>query len=456
MKYFVTSRLSENISETPEGFLLCLGVPIARTGEMVYGPGESPVECGPDGKAIVSRDAKEVFRPETIASFEGKAFTIKHPEEFVSPKNWSVLAKGHLQNVRRGTGEHTDSMLADILVTDADAIALVKGGVREVSCGYECEYIQTGIGRGMQSNIIGNHCALVEQGRAGASYAINDQQGAKMSKLSEKIKGIFAKAGDEAAKVVDDSGGTDKGEEVPKWAKQFMATVKDAMTEVASMSQPSKSADEDDKDEKDKKAKDKKAKDADKENESCDEEGEADPMEARMEKLEAKLDALMEKLSGGEDADEDDKDKDKSKDEDGEGEAEDADEEESEDDDFEESPANTKDEASRIEILAPGAKFSGKDAKRKALMKAYESKDSKSVIMKLSGGKEVDLKKASQKTIDHLFVGASEVVGIYRTKDFTKWKQVRDSQSDMDFAAGAEMTPEKINEMNAKHYKGAH
>lgn len=422
---------------------------------MVYGPGESPVEVGPNGTALISRDAKEVFRPETIASFEGKAFTIKHPEDFVNPGNWGVLAKGVTQNVRRGTGEHANSLLADILVNDVDAIALVKGGVREVSCGYECEYVQTGIGIGTQTNIIGNHVALVEQGRAGSTYAINDQQGAKMSKLSEKIKGIFAKAGDEAAKVVDESSkpAVAAGEEIPKWAEKFMTTVKDAMTAVAEGSQPSKMADEDE---------EKPAKKADKKSE--DEGGEEG---SRLDKLEAKVDALIEKLSKGADEeemmDEDkDADKDKSKDKDEEcadeeGEAEDADEEESEDDDFEKTPA--ADEKSRIEVLAPGAKFSGKDAKRKALMKAFEAKDSKQVIMNLCGGKAIDLKKASQKTIDHLFIGASEVVGLYRTKDFSKWKQVRDSQADVEYGAGEGKTPDQINEINKKFFankEGAH
>lgn len=445
MKYFITSHLSDNISETPEGFLVCTGVAIARTGEMVYGPGESPIEVGPDGIARVYRDAREVFRPETLASFEGKAFTIQHPEDFVGPKNWSVLAKGMIQNVRRGRGENANDIVADILVTDEEAIKLVRGGVREVSCGYECEYIQTGIGLGMQTNIIGNHVALVEQGRAGSSYAINDQQGAKMSKLSEKIKGIFAKAGDEAAKVADEAsnGAGDKAdkEEIPKWAKTFMTTVTDAMTQIASMSQPSKMADEEEEEKKKSKDEDKE----DKKSEDADMPPWADAICKRLDALEGK----------GKDEDKDDE---KSEDEESEEMSdEDMDEEESEDDDFEETPAaSAHDEASRIEILAPGSKFSGKDAKRKALKKACESKDTAAIITNLNGGKKIDFKKASQKTIDHLFIGAAEVVSLYRTKDFTKWKQVRDSQT-TEFGASEGMSPEKINEINAKHYnEGAH
>src|ERR1019366_7797155 len=99
MKFYTTSKISENMHETPEGYLVCVGVSIARTGEMSYGPGETPLEVGPDGIVLVTRDAKEVFRPETIASFEGKAVTLAHPTEFVSPINWTVLTKGVLQNI---------------------------------------------------------------------------------------------------------------------------------------------------------------------------------------------------------------------------------------------------------------------------------------------------------------------------------------------------------------------
>jgi len=441
LKYFVTARLSENIHETPEGFLVCVGVPIARTGEMIYGPGESPIKVGPDGKAIVTREAKELFRPETIASFEGKAFTLKHPEDFVNPKNWKVLAKGVLQNVRRGSGENENDMLADVLVTDHEAIALVKAGLREVSCGYEAEYIETGVGRGMQTNIIGNHLALVEEGRAGAAYAINDQKGAKMKKLSEKIKGIFAKAADEATKVVDEGGDekeTETGDEMPAWAeklqKQNLALqkqVKDAVTQMGSMAKAGDKEEEE------------KSEDADDPDKKKDAMDEAPAWAKDMVKC---MNAMMDKLGKGKDADKDDDD-DKSEDAEEEEESEDAD---ADDDDFEETPASTsKDEAARIEILAPGLKAKGKDAKRVALLTAYKSKDHKVIIDTLNGGKAVDFKKASAKTIDHLFIGASEMIGLARTKDFSKWKQVRDTSAS---EGGEPMSADKINEINEKFY----
>lgn len=202
-KFYCTTKLSENISETPEGYLFCVGVPIARTGVMEYGEGETPLEVGEDGIVYVSRDAEEVFRKQTMASFEGKPITIKHPEEFVNPKNWRELTKGSIHNVRRAAEKDEDGedvLEADLLVTEGFAISLVKAGLRELSCGYEAEYEQTGKGKGKQTKIVGNHLALVEEGRAGSSYAINDHKGKVTmgNKIAEKLKKLLGQTIDEA------------------------------------------------------------------------------------------------------------------------------------------------------------------------------------------------------------------------------------------------------------------
>lgn len=188
-KFYCTSKLSENIAETPEGYLLCLAVPIGRTGVMEYGEGETPLEVGDDGIVYVTRSAEELFRKQTMASFEGKSFTIKHPEEFVNPDNWKDLTKGTLHNVARSPELDEDGeevLLADILITDKMAIGLVKSGLRELSCGYEAEYKQTGKGKGRQTNIVGNHLALVDEGRAGSTYAIRDHN--RKADMKNKLK----------------------------------------------------------------------------------------------------------------------------------------------------------------------------------------------------------------------------------------------------------------------------
>jgi hypothetical protein len=167
---------------TPEGFLLCEGVRIARTGNQKYAAseltdqqtGKPAVEPGPDGTVIIGREPSEVFRDETIQSFEGKPVTVEHPIKFVDPSNWKHVAVGTTHNVRQGEGDDEDYLVADLLITDEAAIDHVNRDMPEISCGYDSEYEQTQTGRGLQKNIVGNHVALVDRGRAGPRCSIRD------------------------------------------------------------------------------------------------------------------------------------------------------------------------------------------------------------------------------------------------------------------------------------------
>ena len=172
-----TEQIGPNMSKLPNGSLLCRNVPIARVGWMVYGPGETPIEVSKDtGLAYVVRDAETLFSPECIGSFMGAAIVDEHPDDDVTPDNWRKLSKGFATtNVRQGTGDDADILLADLIITDADLIKAVLDGKREVSCGYDADYSQTGEGQGKQTGIIGNHIALVEKGRCGPRCAIGDR-----------------------------------------------------------------------------------------------------------------------------------------------------------------------------------------------------------------------------------------------------------------------------------------
>ena len=164
--------ISPHQLETGEGFLICRNVPIARTGEQDY----TGDEVGAPGKDVVKvfRPPEEVFNAAAIASFEGKPFTNDHPPVLLTPDNATQYTVGHVQNVRRGTGEFADYLVADIHIHDAATINEIQNGKREISCGYECEYTDNGDGTLTQSNIRGNHVALVTEGRAGAKAAIMD------------------------------------------------------------------------------------------------------------------------------------------------------------------------------------------------------------------------------------------------------------------------------------------
>ncbi|EEM5878853.1 DUF2213 domain-containing protein, partial [Salmonella enterica] len=182
MKYFFNTRLGETRYQLADGSLLCRDVPIGRTGKQLYGAADLP-NLKPDkfGEIVVTRSPEQVFHPATLASFEGMSITILHPEDengnvrLVNPENWKELAVGHLQNVRRGTGDQADLMIADIIIKDEYAIQLVEDGLRQVSCGYDAEYDQTEPGKAEQVDITGNHVALVPKGRAGNRCAIGDR-----------------------------------------------------------------------------------------------------------------------------------------------------------------------------------------------------------------------------------------------------------------------------------------
>ena len=176
-KAFYGSRISENRIRTPEGFLICKNVPIAKVGTQQYLGEELGLERYENILVEVVRTEQEVFSPKTIASFEGKPFTDDHPEqsEFVTTENYKQYVKGHVTNVRRGEGDFSDKLLADIIVYDKTVIEEIESGrKREISCGYGCDYGINENGNILQINITGNHVALIEEGRAGHSVRILD------------------------------------------------------------------------------------------------------------------------------------------------------------------------------------------------------------------------------------------------------------------------------------------
>ena len=190
MKAFYGSKLSAHMTETPEGFLICQGVPICRTGKQQYLPREIG-EKG-DGLVDVYREEEEVFKPSAMASFEGKPVTDDHPPKEVDPHNYGSYMKGAVQNVRRGKGEESDNIVCDLVIYDAGLINKIKHGKREVSCGYDCRYVDNGDGTYHQADIIGNHVAVVDSGRAGKSVSIKDSK-PKGGKGRMSRKNIFAR-----------------------------------------------------------------------------------------------------------------------------------------------------------------------------------------------------------------------------------------------------------------------
>ena len=185
-KAYFGSRISDHILKTPEGFLICKDVPIARTGTQQYRGCEfgGPVA---DGIYNVQRPEAEVFDRAAVASFEGKPVCDEHPEEDVTPDNYGRYMKGVCRDVRRGDGDLSNCLVADLVIYDADLINKIEAGKREISCGYDCLWNPTSDSSYDQLEIRGNHVAVVDRGRAGHKVAIRDtaddkKGGIKMSK----------------------------------------------------------------------------------------------------------------------------------------------------------------------------------------------------------------------------------------------------------------------------------
>ena len=183
--------ISPNQLETGEGFLICRNVPIARTGMQQYRGREIGLET--DEIVEVWRPESEVFDPAAMASFEGKPVTNDHPTELVTPDNVARYEMGHIQNVRRGSGEFSDFLLGDLHIHDAELIKAIRNGKRQISCGYECEYIEED-GKVNQSNIRGNHVAVVDEGRAGVKAAIMDSINSNQPEKAERNKRMGKKS----------------------------------------------------------------------------------------------------------------------------------------------------------------------------------------------------------------------------------------------------------------------
>lgn len=280
MKAFYASRISEHRSKTPEGYLIALGVPIARTGYQEYKADE--IGEGGHDKVQVWRDPQQVFNAATIASFEGKSITNQHPPVFLTPENDMAYAKGHAQNVRKSKEPLPDgeyALLADLIIKDAQLIQEIENGKEEISAGYECEYEPLGAGKFAQVKIVGNHVAIVASGRAGEYVRILDSatepgKESSVDGTKEEVNfGVIAKAMDflrslgwkDPAQVRDaESEAVKRNEEKAKEANQLKLRVADDDDDKkAKDDDDNKKAKDDDDDKAKAKDDDKKAKDDD-------------------------------------------------------------------------------------------------------------------------------------------------------------------------------------------------
>lgn len=200
---YAPEQIGRTRYRTPEGYLMCMDVRLARTGPMLYTVDElgGKIESAGTNMITVLRDADVLFNPDTILSFAGKPVTNDHPIEFVHPGSFQDASIGTCLNPRRGVGIDADYLIGDLLICDQQAIKDIDDLKREISLGYDADVEQIKPGLGRQTSVIGNHVAVVRRGRAGPSCAIRDGA-SEMAKPTrtwmDRIRTAF-KANDEAA-----------------------------------------------------------------------------------------------------------------------------------------------------------------------------------------------------------------------------------------------------------------
>lgn len=190
MKYDEKIKISTNQSLTSEGFLVCKNCALATTGGRMYHTSELPeLEADADGVVTIFRDSACLFAPETLASFEGKPITLGHPPggANVDPTNFKDYAVGTIHNARRGENEQSDSLVADLLIFDPYVIKTVTSKrLTELSLGYTSVETSKGPGLAYETQMTGNHVAIVPIGRNGPLCSIRDTGDVNMAEPTPK------------------------------------------------------------------------------------------------------------------------------------------------------------------------------------------------------------------------------------------------------------------------------
>lgn len=166
---------------TQDGYMAAF-VRAARTGIQDYlgsevGKPEMPV-------VRVYRPEAEVFNRDTLNSFTSIPVTNDHPPVAVTADNWKQYATGNTGEEWARDGEF---MKVSVLVKDAETIKAIRSGKKQLSCGYQCDLKwEAGIttdGKpydAIQTNIRGNHLAIVSAARGGPQLKIGDSKMTKM------------------------------------------------------------------------------------------------------------------------------------------------------------------------------------------------------------------------------------------------------------------------------------
>lgn len=196
---------------TGDGYLAA-NARVARTGIQIYAGRE--VGKPTMDTVRVYRPEAEVFAVDALRSFAHRPVTNDHPPEAVGARNWKQHSVGMTGDeiARDGT-----FVRVPMVVMDQAAIDDVEAGKVELSMGYACDLDWTAgttpegeAYDARQTNIRGNHLAIVAAGRAGPQCRIGDswaaisteQKDAHMSLKTVTVDGIPVEVTDQGATVI--------------------------------------------------------------------------------------------------------------------------------------------------------------------------------------------------------------------------------------------------------------
>lgn len=174
------------------------------------------------------RPPEEVFRDDTMSSFSLVPVTHNHPPEPLNAHNTRQHMVGAVGETIRRDGS---KVRASLIITDAETIEAMRKGRNQVSCGYDVDLVDepgmTPTGErydARQTNIRGNHVAIVDLGRAGpeAIVRMDSADAAMIRRDEDSLEDCAKRAGGNLSVAKDEDGGVivsgkDKdGEEVSR------------------------------------------------------------------------------------------------------------------------------------------------------------------------------------------------------------------------------------------------
>ncbi len=238
LRYDKASPLSKPV-RLPNGFVRAEGY-LTRAGIFVYR----------DAKGNTVRELRppeEVMHPDALASFALVPVTNEHPPEALTADNAKQYSVG---SVSESVAPEGDKVRATLMITDADAIAALDAGRSELSCGYTADVvIEPGTWQGQrydakQTNIRGNHVALVDAGRAGPTCSIRMDatdvaQEITMDSVMIEVGGakysVPAEMAAELAKMLADKGLKPEMADMAKPEEEVAAVKADAQRKIDSL-----------------------------------------------------------------------------------------------------------------------------------------------------------------------------------------------------------------------------